>query len=68
MPQKNPRLSRRGFLAGAATAGAAAASAAALPGARQAAQPEAAPAPAPTQGGGYRLSEHIKRYYKTTLV
>jgi len=67
MPQKNPRLSRRGFLAGAATAGAAAASAAALPGARPA-QPEAAPAPAPTRGGGYRLSEHIKRYYKTTLV
>jgi hypothetical protein len=22
----------------------------------------------PEKGGGYRLSEHVKRYYKTTLV
>jgi hypothetical protein len=24
--------------------------------------------PAPENGGGYSLSEHVKRYYKTTLV
>jgi hypothetical protein len=24
--------------------------------------------PAPENGGGYYLSEHVKRYYKTTLV
>jgi hypothetical protein len=24
--------------------------------------------PAPEKGGGYSLSEHVKRYYKTTLV
>ncbi|WP_255592504.1 formate dehydrogenase [Bordetella sp. BOR01] len=64
----NPRLSRRVFLAGAASAGAAAVGAAALPGAVP--QPQSAavtPAP-PERGGGYRLSEHVKRYYKTTLV
>jgi len=68
MSQTPPRLSRRAFLAGAATAGAAAAGAVALPGA--AAQPQStASAPAkPERGGGYRLSEHVKRYYKTTLV
>ncbi|MBO1112248.1 formate dehydrogenase [Bordetella petrii] len=69
MSKTHPRLSRRVFLAGAATAGAAAAGAAALPGA--AAQPQssaAVPPSAPERGGGYRLSEHVKRYYKTTLV
>lgn len=24
--------------------------------------------PAPERGGGYALSEHVKKYYKTTLV
>jgi hypothetical protein len=24
--------------------------------------------PAPENGGGYRLTEHVKRYYKTTLI
>jgi hypothetical protein len=33
-------------------------------------QPEsvAEPRPAPEKGGGYQLSEHVKRYYKTTLI
>ena len=26
------------------------------------------PKPAPTKGGGYHLSEHVKRYFKTTLI
>lgn len=68
MSEKNPRLSRRMFLAGAATASAAAAGAAVLPEARQATQPVAQARPAPKNGGGYHLSEHVKRYYKTTLV
>lgn len=68
MSQKNPRLSRRTFLASAATVGAAAASAAILPEARQAAQPVTDAKPIPKSGGGYHLSEHVKRYYKTTLV
>jgi hypothetical protein len=24
--------------------------------------------PAPANGGGYSLSEHVKRYYKTTRI
>jgi hypothetical protein len=35
-------------------------------GPQQAELPE--PKPAPEKGGGYSLSEHVKRYYKTTRV
>lgn len=61
--------SRRGFMLGAAAAGAGAAAVATLP----QVQPEAEPLvteepPKPERGGGYRLSEHVKQYYKTTLV
>lgn len=60
--------SRRGFFVGAATAGAAAVAVTALP--RIVGAPavvEAAPAlpPVPENGGGYSLSEHVKRYYRT---
>jgi len=63
--------SRRRFFVGAATAGAAAATVAVLP--TIVAAPvavEAAPAlpPAPENGGGYSLSEHVKRYYKTAAA
>lgn len=61
--------SRRGFLWGAAATGAAATAVATLPKLRG--QPDPAPAepqPAPERGGGYRLSEHVKRYYKTTRI
>ena len=68
MSHKNPRLSRRMFLAGAATASAAVAGAAVLPEASQTAQPAPDAKPVPKNGGGYHLSEHVKRYYKTTLV
>ena len=60
---------RRGFMLGAAVAGAAGAAAVALktaPVTVEAAAPEA-PKP-PERGGGYRLSEHVKHYYKTTLI
>jgi hypothetical protein len=46
--------SRRGFFMGAAAAGAAVAAVTALP--------------APENGGGYSLSEHVKRYYQTARV
>ena len=64
---RNPS-SRRGFVTGTATLGAAAAAASALPFVEAARQPAAKPQVAPEKGGGYHLSEHVKRYYKTTLV
>lgn len=69
MSQSHSKLSRRTLFAGAGTAGALAAAATLLP--RAAQQPEtvaAEPKPAPEKGGGYQLTEHVKRYYKTTLV
>jgi hypothetical protein len=67
MSQQNPQLSR--FLTGAATAGAAAAGAVAAGNVGLSAPAQAAPAqPAPKNGGGYHLSEHVKRYYQTTLL
>lgn len=68
MPDSQPKPSRRGFFFGAAATGAVAAVAVALPGVRapETALPEAKPAP--EKGGGYSLSEHVKRYYLTTRV
>ena len=68
MQDSSSKPSRRGFFMGAAATGAAAAAIVALPGAPQAPLVEAQPRPAPANGGGYSLSEHVKRYYKTTLV
>jgi hypothetical protein len=61
-------LTRRGLITSAAGAGAVAAAAQLLPSVRVAST-DSQPAPA-TQGrsGGYRLTEHVKRYYRTTLV
>lgn len=59
-----PVLNRRTVFAGAGAVGALAAAATVLPGG-------AAPVPAksagfaPEQGGGYRLTEHVKQYYAT---
>jgi hypothetical protein len=69
MSQPRGKLSRRTLFAGAGTAGAIAAAATLLPGAVQ----EAAISPddqkrPPERGGGYQLTEHVKRYYQTTLV
>jgi hypothetical protein len=65
--QSNP--SRRGFMMGAAVAGAATAAVVTLP---KSPVPEAVPVtqtpPAPPNGGGYHLSDHVKRYYKTARV
>lgn len=68
MSQPESKLSRRHLFAGAGTVGAVAAAASLLPGAVQetVATPQAKAPPA--RGGGYQLTEHVKQYYKTTLV
>ena len=63
------KQSRRSLFAGAATVGAVAAVASVLPKvAPQVAAPAQADLPKPERGGGYTLSEHVKRYYQTTRV
>jgi hypothetical protein len=61
--------SRRKFFLGAGAAGAAAAAVAVLP-KIEATDAVAAPErrAAPEKGGGYVLSEHVKRYYRTTAA
>lgn len=70
MSTSKKTASRRGMLAALGLTGAAAASLSLLP--RQAADPVAAtqtqPPKAPENGGGYALTEHVKRYYQTTRV
>jgi hypothetical protein len=68
MTQTPPKLSRRTLFAGASTVGALAAVATVLPKVSGDAVPVAVTPPAPERGGGYHLSEHVKRYYKTTMV
>jgi hypothetical protein len=68
MQDSQPKPSRRGFFFGAAATGAAAAAVVALPGAPALQAELPAPKPAPEKGGGYSLSEHVQRYYKTTRV
>jgi hypothetical protein len=68
MSQPNRKLSRRTLFAGAGTAGAIAATATLLPRVVQTPEPAPELRPPPEKGGGYQLSEHVKRYYKTTLI
>ena len=68
MPDSQPKPSRRGFVFGAATAGAAAAAVATLPQVQQSEAQAPALKPPPANGGGYQLTEHVKQYYRTTLV
>lgn len=68
MPKTAAKLSRRGFFVGAATAGAAAVGAAVAPSLRPDPAPQAGARPAPERGGGYSVTDHVKRYYKSTLV
>lgn len=61
------KSSRRSFFAGAAGLGAAAAAVAVLPKVESIdAAPQPSLKPAPENGGGYQLSEHVKHYYRTT--
>jgi nitrous oxide reductase len=68
MQDTSSKPSRRGFFFGAAATGAAAAAMVALPGAPALQAAVQAPKPAPEKGGGYSLSEHVKRYYKTARL
>jgi len=63
-----PSLNRRTLFAGASTVGALAAAATLLPRAPAEAPMAAERRPAPEKGGGYSLSDHVKQYYKTTLI
>jgi len=69
MSESHAKRSRRGFMLSAAVAGTAAAAVASLP---KTPAPELPAAevqpPAPENGGGYRVSEHVKRYYRTAQV
>ena len=62
-----PALSRRTLFAGAGTVGALAAAAAVMPGTKSVPAVAASAADA-AEGDGYRLTEHVKRYYQTTRV
>ena len=66
MPNSQPKASRRGFFLSASVAGATLASAGWLK--TQAPVEPPLAKPAPEKGGGYSLSDHVKQYYKTTLV
>ena len=68
MTQSSNPVSRRKLFAGASTLGAIAATASLLPLARTEIATAPAVKPMPARGGGYSLTEHVKRYYKTTLV
>lgn len=60
--------SRRSFFAGATAVGVAAAAVTTLPKVTAPTTAANALPPAPDNGGGYNLSEHVKRYYKTARV
>jgi hypothetical protein len=68
LSSKQVSVSRRKMFATASTLGAVAAAASLLPSIRSTVVSAPEVKPAPTRGGGYVLSEHVKRYYKTTLV
>lgn len=68
MSQPKSKLSRRTLFAGAGVVGATAVAVSLLPAVREVVQTPDASGDAPVRGGGYRLSEHVKQYYKTTLI
>lgn len=69
MSESDQKLSRRKALAGVGTAGALAAVAAAVPLVRREEQPAAETAASERRAEtGYRLTEHVKNYYRTARV
>ena len=68
MSDSQPKASRRGFMLGAAAASAATAAVVALPMQPATETPVSEAPPKPERGGGYHVTEHVKRYYQTTLV
>jgi hypothetical protein len=69
MNNDQPSTSRRGFFWVAAAASAAVATVAGVKALDATPVPQTENLPqAPAKGGGYSLSEHVKRYYQTTRV
>jgi hypothetical protein len=70
MRERKPTIDRRTALAGAGTAGALATAAALLPTGQTSAPTEsvARTEPAGEGASGYRLTEHIKRYYASARI
>ena len=68
MDKSGRKLSRRTLFAGASGVGAVVAAASLIPGLGPSAAPDARPKAAPAKGGGYSLSEHVKRYYRSTVL
>ena len=66
---RNP-VDRRAMLAGAGAVGALAAAASLLAGKQdaEAVATAAGAKPSPDTAAGYRLTEHVKQYYKTTRI
>ena len=62
----DPGIGRRGLVAGVGIAGVAAVAATALQGARTEAPAAGADAATAPPGDGYRLTDHVLRYYETT--
>ncbi len=67
MKSTPPTLSRRAVFGGASAVGALAAAVTLLPVAPEVQTPRT-PTPPPEKGGGYHLSEHVQRYFKTTRI
>lgn len=67
MQNNSPNATRRSFFLTATAASAAAVSVTLVKSPSPVAIAEVLK-PAPEGGGGYTLSEHVKQYYKTTLV
>jgi hypothetical protein len=68
MKQAPERPTRRGFFMGASAVTAVAAATSVSPLLKPAETAQQNQPPAPERGGGYNLSEHIKRYYRTARV
>lgn len=67
--QEASTLRRRSLFAGAGVVGVAAAATTLLPSVTPDAPTTALPdQPAPTRGGGYSLTDHVRHYYKTTRI
>lgn len=68
MSKEQTRSSRRGFFMGTGAVAAAAAVATVSTTLSRTESPVQAKQPTPERGGGYNVSEHIKRYYCTARV
>ncbi|TXL67361.1 formate dehydrogenase [Zeimonas arvi] len=68
MKAKKPVSGRRGFLMGAGAAGAAGAAVLASKGSLPAGEQAPQPQKHAKGGGGYHVTDHIRHYYRTTLV